>query len=129
MKALEMGMTPPGDHAWPAAVCIAIGAVVPITALGVALVVTLVTQRSMSVDVASAAWSHRNFEELHGIVWGCATAVGVLGVIGGVLLSFRVLGGRKRPVGGPPTTDAFGLDAHLKPSFDPDAYDTVSRRG
>jgi hypothetical protein len=128
MKALEMGMAPPGDNAWAAAVCIAIGAVVPIAAMGIAMVVTLVTQKSMGHDHAALAWSSHQFEEFHGILWGCATAVGVLSVIGGVLLSFRLLGGRRRTAERP-TGDVFAQDLQAKPSFDPDAYDTVSRRG
>jgi hypothetical protein len=128
MKALELGIAPPGDNAWPAAVCIAIGAVVPISAMGIAMIVTLVTQRSMMLDGNSVSWPMSRFEEFHGILWGCATAVGVIGVIGGVALAFRLLGGRKRPVR-PPAADPFAQVAQLKPSFDPDAYDTVSRRG
>lgn len=127
MKALEMGVSPAGDSAWPAAVCIAIGAVVPVTALAVAMVVTLVTQRTMEPENLHLAWSGNRFEEFHGIVWGCATAVGIFAVVGGVLLSLRLLGRRRLP--SPTQTDAFAHDLRQKPAFDPEAYDTVSRRG
>lgn len=121
MKAIEMGMTPPSEKGWAAAVCIAIGGVVPIAALTVGMIASLNPPRprfehgEVSVDPAV----------YFGCVWGAAIPIGVLGVIGGSLLGWLLLC-RNRPSSlKPPSLKG---TAHDTPYFEADAYDTVSTR-
>jgi hypothetical protein len=103
MKALELGLPAPGNESWPARVCIAIGAGVPVASFLVAWLA--------STDAASG--QH---------YWEAATTVGGLGVLCGTFLSTRLLPSRSR-------TQSPFLGANAKPLHDPDAYDVVSRRG
>jgi hypothetical protein len=101
IKSMELGMPVPGNESWPAKVCIAIGAGVPIVAFFFAFVA--------SQD-----------SEAGGGVWAAATMVGVSGVLSGSVLATRLLPSRRgRP----------HPDVAAKPAYDPDAYDVVSSRG
>lgn len=109
LRALEMGIPLPGDSTWWVVVCIALGAVVPLGALGVALAATL----------KAPPWVHSGVSMA--VVWAGAAAVGVSGIRAGAGLAHRLFD-RQWPRSPLATTD--------KPTvFDPDAYDTVSRRG
>ena len=128
MKALEMGLPLPGDGAWTSALCIAIGAVVPVASLVVGLIATLVPPGGRrlsghSGDLSNVVfWDHVQSSNYYITIWTGVGFVGVAGVVGGTLLAMRLLGSRDRSRGEAP--------AHAKPPvFDPDAYDTVGRRG
>jgi hypothetical protein len=128
MKALEMGMPLPGDSAWTSALCICIGAVVPVASLVVGLIATLVAPggRRMSEhpgDLSNIVfWDHVQSSNYYTTIWTGVGFVGVAGVVGGTLLAMRLLGSRDR--------SRIELPATGKPpAFDPDAYDTVGRRG
>ncbi len=109
LRALEMGIPLPGDRAWPAVVCIALGAVVPLGALGVALTATL----------SAPHWAHSGASMA--ILWGGAAAIGVSGVRAGAGLAHRLFDREYSQI---PV-----MPAGKPAAFDPDAYDTVSRRG
>lgn len=126
MKALEMGLPLPGASAWPAVLCIAIGAVVPIAALVVGLVATILHTGGRGGQLAHMGpdivfWDHVRSTNYYAVVWTGSGAVGVAGIVGGTLLALKLLGSRSR-----------GRDAATAAKaaqFDPDAYDTVGRRG
>ncbi len=108
MRAMELGFAPPSSTAgafWPAMTAIAIGAVVPIGAFLFAWLASLTT--------------HAREE-----IWLTATGVGTSAVIGGSVLAHRLIGvHRAEPSRSAP-------EPYVKPAhFDPDAYDTVGRRG
>lgn len=128
LKALEMGLPVPGAAPWPALTAILIGAGVPVAALAAALVATAIGPRApQDADhMTLAAWSSQNHSTAYyGTVWGGAAGVGVTAVLAGAVLAWRAMGLRAR-------TDRGGyVEAPYaaKPPLDPDAYDTVSRRG
>jgi hypothetical protein len=107
MKALEMGRPFPGSDAWASAVAISIGAVVPLGALFVAWLTTVTTSSP-----------HQEGP------WEAAGITGALSVCCGSMLAWRMAGGRVRgqKAGADPNTNG-------KATYDPDAYDVVSRRG
>ena len=125
MRALELGVPLATQHAWPAAVCIAIGAVMPVCALLMALIASAVVGRSPQSQPAEALLgldeSHTAFLAM---VWGTSSMVGLSGVIAGAVLAWRLLSRKPRR-----DFDAFPDHATAKPAFDPDAFDTVGRRG
>jgi hypothetical protein len=104
MKALELGLPTPGTESWPASVCIAIGAGVPIGAFFLAWLAGM-----------EHSGSGQNY-------WETAAPVGVVGILCGTFLSTRLLPSRSK-------SQRPAVDAHAKPAYDPDAYDVVSRRG
>lgn len=110
MRAMDLGLAPAGPSGgtfWPSMATIAIGAGVPIASLLFALL---------------AQMTGRGGDE----VWGCSAGVGVTAVLCGAVLGFRLIGSGRRASGPAPSV----FDHHAKPSqFDPDAYDTVGRRG
>ncbi len=121
MKALEMGLPVPGDNAWSAAVCIAIGAVVPVGALIVALVATSLARsndRELPPEMAVLVQTRSSGPET--AIWTGSTLVGLAGVVGGSTLALRLFGSRQR---------SKHSDGFAKPVVDPDAYDVVGRRG
>jgi hypothetical protein len=109
MKSLEMGLTPgPSGFDWPAAaVCIAIGAGVPIGSFVVAWLA------SLTADVPSEIW-----------VAPILVSFGAFGTT--MILSLRIIEpkGKTRPLGREQTASNFE-----KPEFDPDAFDVVGSRG
>ncbi|HEV3165176.1 MAG TPA: hypothetical protein VGZ22_14210 [Isosphaeraceae bacterium] len=105
MKALELGVPVPGSDSWRAAVCMAIGAGVPVGAFAFAWIAGMTTHTSADS-------------------WEAAVAVGIPGVLCGTFLAARLLPSRNRPQ--ITETNAF---ANGKPALDPDTYDVVGRRG
>jgi hypothetical protein len=105
LRAIELGHSPVGSTFWPSLAAIAMGACVPIAALGIAFVANL---------------THSGGDE----AWIFAGIVGVTGIGCGTFLVTRLLG----PAFGPPPPVDSGWHAS-KPALDPDAYDTVGRRG
>ncbi len=126
MKAIEMGMPIPGHYPWPAIAVIAIGAVVPVCAFAAALIATAIGPRTPNNDAVAALWSAQSSTAYYGTIWGGASGVGVTAVLAGAILAWRLMGTERKP--GRRVESA--SDYAGKPvSFDPDAYDTVSRRG
>lgn len=109
LRALELGQ-PIGRTFWPSMAAIAMGAVVPIAALGIAFVASL---------------THAGGDE----VWPFAGVVGLAGIGCGTFLVTRLL----RTTVTPGTTWTAPVESEwhaAKPAaIDPDAYDTVGRRG
>jgi hypothetical protein len=130
MKALEMGLPVPGAAPWPALTAIAIGAGVPIAALAAALIATAMAPRppADADHLALSVWTQRDQTTgYHGLVWGGASGIGVTAVLAGAVLAWRYMGLRHSPSHNHHAYDEAGYAA--KPPLDPDAYDTVSRRG
>jgi hypothetical protein len=126
MRAMELGLPAPNDSAWPGLVCIAIGAVVPVAALGVALVATLLApdRSSHRAELAQVVLVEQPSQstDYYRHVWVGSSMVGVAGAVGGTLLALKLFGSckaGKRQVTG---TEKLA-------SYDPDAYDTVGQRG
>jgi hypothetical protein len=108
MRAIEMGQGSGGGLFWPSMAAVIIGAGVPFCALLCAFVTALIRP---------------DIDE----VWPAAGFIGVAGVVGGSWLGGRLIHaavGRSAPA---PTPDV--ADSYTKPSYDPDAFDTVGRRG
>ncbi len=124
MKSLEMGLTTPADNAWHAAICIAIGAGVPIAALVIGLVASLNAPAKIHTGSEIVVWTPDQSNLYYGCVWGASIAIGVVGVIAGTLLGALLLA-RKQTAKAEPSA----RDDSQKPLFDPDAYDTVGSRG
>lgn len=113
MRALEMGLpVPPHDASRvKAAVCIAIGAGVPLMTFGIAL----------------AAYQEGPVRYVE--LWIAPGIVSGLGVVGACILTGILFGGKSSPED---PTGAGGATAHrngVKPAYDPDALDVVGRRG
>jgi hypothetical protein len=125
MKALEMGLVPPGETAWPVGACIAIGAGVPIAALVVALAATLNPPSKYLAFEERADWLAQNSTDYFGLVWGCAAGVGIIAVIVGGILTWRVLSRSRSAT----LTAIPPYPTNAKTLLDPDAFDTVGRRG
>jgi hypothetical protein len=108
IKAMEMGLTPqPTGLDWPAAaVCIAIGAGVPVGSFLVAWLATL------TADAPDGIWVAPVFVSF--------AAIGATRKLAYRLIDPR--SGIKRPI--PARSAPLG-----KPEFDPDAYDVVGSRG
>lgn len=106
MKALEMGLPATGGYAWPALVCIAIGAGVPVGTFLLAWLVMLTTH----IDEEALA---------------VPCVVGVVAVVSGVRLAGKILTRRQHE----PELPLIEVDRAKPHSYDPDAYDVVGRRG
>lgn len=110
LRALEMGVPLPADVAWPAAICIALGGLTPVGALGVALIATLVLRDQPGGPGLTL------------IIWGAALIVSITALRASATLAHRLFDGLRFP--------GESLRTATKPlAFDPDAFDTVSRRG
>jgi hypothetical protein len=111
MRAMELGLTLPDERPatfWPSLAAIAIGAGVPISSFVFAWLARLTTGSGENVYAA-------------------AVGVGVIAVLCGTILAARAQGscGHKKS-----RADGDAIDGLAKPAhFDPDAYDTVGRRG
>ncbi|GIW86109.1 MAG: hypothetical protein KatS3mg108_0433 [Isosphaeraceae bacterium] len=127
LRALELGMPLPGAVPWPALMVILIGAGVPIAALAAALLATAIGPRApQSADpVILTIWSRQNPPTAYyGVVWGSAAGVGITAVIAGTLLAWRLMNAQR------PSDRLADPTYAAKPELlDPDAFDTVSRRG
>ena len=123
MRSLELGVPLATQHAWPAAVCIAIGAVMPVCALLMALIASAIVGRPQQSAEAFVGLDESHIAFL-AMVWGTSSLVGLAGVIAGAVLAWRLLSRKPRR-----DSDTFPASATAKPAFDPDAYDTVGSRG
>jgi hypothetical protein len=104
LRALEMGQAPGGSLLWPSLAAIAIGGVAPAAAFLFAWLAN-----------AMSGFDHE-------IAWGAAGLVGGCGTVSAAGMMKRVLEVSRAPAP-PPYNPAD------KPLLDPDAYDTVGRRG
>ncbi len=111
LRALDLGLAPPAtDHGLGGGTVIAIGAGVPVASVLAALITTL----NLPFEMA-------DYIPILGVVWGCALMLGFSALVTSLVLGVLVMRSRK-----PAEADQF---AALKPSYEPDAYDVVSRRG
>ena len=109
MRAMELGLNPPSESPspfWPSLAAIAIGAVVPLGSM---------------IFAWLASRSNPNAEDM----WPAAAGIGVTGLICGTILAARLGCSRSKSQESAPAA----ADHRAKPSFDPDAYDTVGSRG
>lgn len=125
MRALEMGLSLEPSRPWAAWAAIAIGGVVPVAALVVGLLATLLAPKQDFSDPESIVLASKGFEAYYGITWGCVSMVGLAGVIAGAFLANRLIAQRGAGLDASPHHGAFAA----KPTFEPDTFDTVSRRG
>ena len=108
MRALELGRVLPMDDPWwtPARISVAMGVVVPILAIALAL------QASMELGEAAAP-----VQVISGLI-------GTFGVLGGACLAARNMYYQDRM-----RNQSRVESASNKPAYDPDAFDVVGRRG
>lgn len=100
-RGIEFGRVP--SMFWPSMAALGMGAIVPLAAL----LFAFVTSRGGRSDDD---------------IWGMSICLGVAGIIGGSFVGVKMLGiGRE--------SDRAAAQDVGKPSFDPDAYDTVGTRG
>ena len=112
LRALEMGLPASGPDRMPGGgTVIAIGAGVPIASVLTAWMTTI-----------SVSDSHPDYMPIVAVVWGCAFMISTGALITSLVLGVLLMRSRKpaEPV------DQF---AAIKPAYEPDAYDVVSRRG
>jgi len=112
LRALEMGLPASGPDRMPGGgTVIAIGAGVPIASVLTAWMTTI-----------SVSDSHPDYMPIVAVAWGCALMISSGALITSLVLGVLLMRSRKpaEPV------DQF---AAIKPAYEPDAYDVVSRRG
>ena len=112
LRALEMGLPASGPDRVPGGgTVIAIGAGVPIASVLTAWMTTI-----------SVSDSHPDYMPIVAVAWGCALMISSGALITSLVLGVLLMRSRKpaEPV------DQF---AAIKPAYEPDAYDVVSRRG
>jgi hypothetical protein len=112
LRALEMGLPASGPDRMPGGgTVIAIGAGVPIASVLTAWMTTI-----------SVSDSHPDYMPIVAVAWGCAFMISSGALITSLVLGVLLMRSRKpaEPV------DQF---AAIKPAYEPDAYDVVSRRG
>ncbi|QEH33109.1 hypothetical protein OJF2_16060 [Aquisphaera giovannonii] len=108
MRAIELGMpVPPPEHGLGQAVALVGGGVPIVTALAAFL--TSMSASNLADDPVPVL----------GVIWGCATMISMVALLTAIILGFMAARS-SRPV---------EQSASLKPAYDPDAYDVVSRRG
>ena len=108
IKAMEVGLAPPPSGLdWPtAAVCIAMGAGVPVGSFAITWLATLT-------------------DETSGGIWVAPVFVSIPAIIAARKLAIRAF--EPRPGAGKP--DYVPSSPAGKPAFDPEAFDVVGRRG
>jgi len=113
MKALEVGLpVPPHDASRArAAVCIAIGAGVPLMVFGIALA------------------AYHEDPAHHVALWIAPGVVSGLSVVGACILAGVLFGGGSNPEDTSSVGNAPGPRNGVKPAYDPDTLDVVGRRG
>jgi hypothetical protein len=112
LRALELGL--PAVDLEPkigGGTVTAIGAGVPAASILGALLTT-----------ASIPPTHTEFLPMVAIAWGCACLISAAAVTGGLVLGIMLMRSRK-------SVEPADQFASTKPTYDPDAYDVVSRRG
>ena len=111
LRALDLGLAPlDTDRGIGGGTVVAIGGGVPVASVLAALITTLNLPTSLP-----------DYMPILAVIWGCALMISTGALVTSLLLGFMVVRSRK-----PAEADQF---AALKPSFEPDAYDVVSRRG
>ena len=90
---------------------VAIGAGVPVASVFAALITTL-----------NLPDSHPDYMAIVAIAWGCSFVISTAALITSLVLGVMVMRANK-------TAESVDQFAALKPSFEADAYDVVSRRG
>ncbi len=111
LRALDLGLpAPQADHGISGGTVIAIGAGVPMAAVLGAMLTTV-----------NLPYSLPDYMAILAVVWGCTLLISTGALITGLVLGIMVMRSRK-----PAEADQF---AALKPAYEPDAYDVVSRRG
>lgn len=116
LRALEMGLPASGpdpDRMPGGGTVIAIGAGVPIASVLTAWMTTI-----------SVSDSHPDYMPIVAVAWGCAFMISSGALITSLVLGVLLM--RSRKPAGPEPVDQF---AAIKPAYEPDAYDVVSRRG
>ena len=112
LRALEMGLPASGPDRMPGGgTVIAIGAGVPIAAVMTAWMTTI-----------SVSDSHPDYMPIVAVAWGCAFMISSGALITSLVLGVLLMRSRK------PAEPVDQLAA-IKPAYEPDAYDVVSRRG
>ena len=112
LRALEMGLPASGPDRMPGGgTVVAIGAGVPIASVLTAWMTTM-----------SVSDTHPDYMPIVAVAWGCAFMISSGALITSLVLGVLLMRSRKpaEPV------DQF---AAIKPAYEPDAYDVVSRRG
>jgi len=114
LRALEMGLLASGPDRMPGGgTVIAIGAGVPIASVLTAWMTTI-----------SVSDSHPDYMPIVAVAWGCAFMISSGALITSLVLGVLLMRSRKLAATEP--VDQF---AAIKPAYEPDAYDVVSRRG
>jgi hypothetical protein len=90
---------------------VAIGTAVPIASVFAALFTTM-----------SLPESHPDYMPIIAIAWGCAVMISIGSLITSLVLGVMVLRANR-------SVESVDQLSSLKPSYEPDAYDVVSRRG
>ena len=111
LRALEMGLpVPHADSGLGGGSVVAIGAGVPVVSVIGALIAS-----------SSVPHSTTDYMPILAVIWGCAVLISTGALVTSLVLGFMVMRSRK-----PAESDQF---AAIKPAYEPDAYDVVSRRG
>jgi len=111
LRALELGLpAPDSDRGLGGGTVVAIGAGVPVASVIGALITS-----------SNVPFSTPEYMPILAVIWGCAVMISTGALVTSLVLGFMIMRSRK-----PAEADQF---AALKPSYEPDAYDVVSRRG
>jgi len=114
LRALEMGLPASGPDRMPGGgTVIAIGAGVPIASVLTAWMTTI-----------SVSDSHPDYMPIIAVAWGCALMISSGALITSLVLGVLLM--RSRKPAAPEPVDQLSA---IKPAYEPDAYDVVSRRG
>jgi hypothetical protein len=112
LRALEMGLPTSGPDRMPGGgTVIAIGAGVPIASVLTAWMTTI-----------SVSDSHPDYMPIVAVAWGCAFMISSGALITSLVLGVLLMRSRK-------PAEPMDQFAAIKPAYEPDAYDVVSRRG
>jgi hypothetical protein len=113
LRALDSGLpVSPPDRMPGGGTVIAIGAGVPIASVLTAWMTTI-----------SVSDSHPDYMPIVAVVWGCAFMISTGALITSLVLGVLLMRSRK------PAEPVDHQFAAVKPAYEPDAYDVVSRRG
>jgi hypothetical protein len=112
LRAIEMGLpAPPPDRMLGGGTVVAIGAGVPIASVFTAWMTTI-----------SVSDSHPEYIPIIAVAWGCAFMISTGALITSLVLGVLLMRSRK-------PAELVDQLAAIKPAYEPDAYDVVSRRG
>ncbi len=112
LRAIDMGLPANASESrLGAGAVVAIGAGVPIASVIAALITTL-----------NIPESHPDYMPVIAVTWGCSFVISTAALITSLVLGVLVMRTSK-------PAESVDPQAAFKPSFEPDAYDVVSRRG